>query len=145
MQDRKSARVRPSCARAASGHAAAAEKRNELAPLGANHCRSAQPMPLIGHSRRFWHFRARSVLPSDSGGIADIPDRPLRVKSGCEQVQKQTFWPAYSMTSSASVRRLSEILISSDLATLRLISSSNLSDCTTGSSAGLAPLRILPA
>jgi hypothetical protein len=50
----------------------------------------------------------------------------------------------YSITSSASESRLSEILMPSDLATLTLISS-NLSDCTTGSSAGLAPLRILPA
>jgi putative tryptophan/tyrosine transport system substrate-binding protein len=47
----------------------------------------------------------------------------------------------YSMTSSASERRLSEISMLSTFAVLRLITSSNLVGCRTGSSAGLAPLR----
>ena len=50
----------------------------------------------------------------------------------------------YSITSSASASSLSGIWSSSDLAVLRLIASSNLVDCTTGSSAGLAPLRMRP-
>src|SRR6266446_3120689 len=48
----------------------------------------------------------------------------------------------HSITSSARESRSSEILTPSALAVLRLITSSNLVDCNTGSSAGLAPLRI---
>jgi hypothetical protein len=48
----------------------------------------------------------------------------------------------YSITSSAIDRRLSEIFTPSALAVLRLITSSNLLDCTTGRSAGFSPLRI---
>src|SRR5262249_25846283 len=51
----------------------------------------------------------------------------------------------YSMTSSASKSRLSEILMPSVLAVLRLSTSSNLLGRTTGKSAGLAPLRMRPA
>src|SRR5262245_57885674 len=49
----------------------------------------------------------------------------------------------HSITSSASVSRLSEMLTPSALAVLRLITSSNLVGCRTGRSAGLAPLRML--
>jgi hypothetical protein len=52
--------------------------------------------------------------------------------------------PPYSITSSAMARTPGGIVRPSDLATLRLISSSNFPDCTTGSSAGRAPLKILP-
>src|SRR6516225_9624623 len=48
----------------------------------------------------------------------------------------------HSMTSSASESRLSEILMPSALAVLRLITVSNLVGCSTGRSAGFAPLRI---
>src|SRR5262249_24446490 len=51
--------------------------------------------------------------------------------------------PHHSITSSASVSRLSEMLTPSALAVLRLITSSNLVGCRTGRSAGLAPLRML--
>ena len=50
----------------------------------------------------------------------------------------------HSITSSAMARTPGGIVRPSDLATLRLISSSNFPDCTTGSSAGRAPLKILP-
>jgi hypothetical protein len=49
--------------------------------------------------------------------------------------------PAYWITSSARRRREGGIVIPSALAVLRLITSSNLVGCSTGSSAGLAPLR----
>src|SRR5262249_40581828 len=45
----------------------------------------------------------------------------------------------YSITSSASESRLSEILMPSAFAVFRLITSSNLVGCTTGSSAGFSP------
>ena len=50
----------------------------------------------------------------------------------------------YSMTSSASESRLSEILTPSDLAVFRLITNSYFVDCITGRSAGFSPLRMRP-
>src|SRR5262249_18342350 len=50
--------------------------------------------------------------------------------------------PHHSITSSASESRLSEILMPSASAVLRLITVSNLVGCSTGRSAGFAPLRI---
>jgi hypothetical protein len=49
----------------------------------------------------------------------------------------------YSMTSSASESRLSEMAMPCAFAAFKLIISSNLSTCCTGRSVGLAPLRIL--
>src|SRR5262249_42089649 len=51
--------------------------------------------------------------------------------------------PHHSITSSASDSRLSEIFTPTSLAVLRLITSSNLVGCSTGRSAGLAPLRMV--
>ena len=52
--------------------------------------------------------------------------------------------PGYSISSSASVSNVGGISRSSVLAVLRLITNSNLVARSTGSSAGLAPLRIRP-
>ena len=52
--------------------------------------------------------------------------------------------PYYSITSSASDRRLSEILTPSAFAVLRLITNSNLVTCITGRLAGFSPLRMRP-
>src|SRR5262249_46752630 len=49
----------------------------------------------------------------------------------------------YSMISSARADRLGATSTPSALAVFRLMTSSNLVDCTTGRSAGLSPLRIL--
>jgi len=51
----------------------------------------------------------------------------------------------YSMISSASAERFGGTSMPSALAVLRLMTSSNLVDCTTGKSPGFSPLRILPA
>ena len=56
----------------------------------------------------------------------------------------QEHWRAYWITSSAVASSVSGMVRPSAFAVLRLITSSNLVDCTTGRSAGLAPLRILP-
>src|SRR5262252_10367090 len=48
----------------------------------------------------------------------------------------------HSITSSASDRRLSEMLIPSVFAVFMLMINSNLVTCCTGSSAGFAPFRI---
>src|SRR5262245_39274029 len=52
---------------------------------------------------------------------------------------------AHSMTSSAVASSLSGTVRPSILAVSALMTSSNLVDCTTGRSAGLAPLRMRPA
>src|SRR6202023_14920 len=54
-------------------------------------------------------------------------------------------WRTYSITSSAAVSKPGGTSRPSALAVCRLMTSSNLVDWRTGSSAGLAPLRILPA
>jgi hypothetical protein len=50
---------------------------------------------------------------------------------------------AYSITLSARARMLSGIVTPSNLVVLRFIASSNFVGCSTGRSAGLAPLSIL--
>ena len=50
---------------------------------------------------------------------------------------------AYWITSSAWIRSVGGNVIPRALAVLRLSTSSNLVDCSTGRSAGLAPFRIL--
>jgi hypothetical protein len=52
---------------------------------------------------------------------------------------------AYSITSSARARSVCGTVRPSAFAVLRLITSSNVVGCWTGRSAGLEPLRILPA
>jgi hypothetical protein len=51
----------------------------------------------------------------------------------------------HSITSSARDRIAGGMVRPSALAVLRLMTNSNVVGCTTGRSAGLAPLRILPA
>ena len=48
------------------------------------------------------------------------------------------------MISSASADRFGGTSMPSALAVLRLMTNSNLVDCTTGKSPGFSPLRILP-
>ena len=50
-------------------------------------------------------------------------------------------WRTYSITSSARSRKVSGNLRQSALATVRLMTSSNLVGCSTGRSTGLAPRR----
>jgi hypothetical protein len=57
--------------------------------------------------------------------------------------QRDELAPSHSITSSASARRRSGTVRLSALAVLRLITSSNLVGCSTGSSAACAPLSSL--
>src|SRR5215831_18671931 len=54
-------------------------------------------------------------------------------------------WRTHSITSSAVANSLSGTVRPSILAVGALMTSSNLLDCTTGKSAGFAPLRMRPA
>src|SRR5215831_3488880 len=86
---------------------------------------------------RHRHACGRLVIPPpyDADTMVVLPG--ARSLSPCNSSAQ-----AYLSTSSASIKRCGGIVISRALAVLRLMISSNLLDCSTGRSAGLAPLRI---
>src|SRR5262249_53786294 len=104
----------------------------------------AQPRP-----QRFHLARSRG-----SGGEMQIPDpsnlcrlcarreRPRRRRAANERDELASL---HSITSSAMASTPGGIVRPSAFAVLRLITSSNLVGCTTGRSAGFAPLRMRPA
>jgi hypothetical protein len=67
---------------------------------------------------------------------------PLGDLSRCSKVPDKTL--RYSITSSAVESSVGGTVRPSSLAVCTLITSSNLLDCMTGRSAGLAPLRMRP-
>src|SRR6202011_3429260 len=87
----------------------------------------------------------------------DSPETPFRVtpRNGHHQVgpvgpvrattglMRRSKLRAYSITSSAVASSVAGMLSPSAAAVLRLTTSSNLVGCSTGKSAGLAPLNIL--
>src|SRR5215471_6543402 len=94
------------------------------------------------------------VLSLVEGRVADESDhrhrRLLRSRSqrprGCRAAEQRDELAAFhSITSSASKSRLSEILMPSFLAALRLTTNSNFVGRSTGKSAGWVPLRMRPA
>src|SRR6516164_5981315 len=95
--------------------------------LGPFSCRHAVQHPDYRHS---WLLRPRRK-------------RPRRCCSG-EQSDEVTP-PHHSITTSAPARSDGGTVSPSALAVIRLMLNSNLVDCTTGRSAGFAPLRIWPA
>src|SRR5262249_19822701 len=70
--------------------------------------------------------------------------RRNRPRSRRAAEQRDELAPCHSMTSSASASSFAGICKPNALAVVRLITNSNLLGCITGSSEGLAPLRILP-
>ena len=90
---------------------------------------------------------AEAVRPCTSAALpkADVNSThwppTLCAKSGREQLQQIQ---RYSITSSAMASSDGGTSMPSACAVCRLRANSNLVDCSTGSSAGLAPLRMLP-
>src|SRR5262245_47296265 len=78
------------------------------------------------------------------GGIAPFPAIRLR-QIELVKPTRSCHSLVYSMTSSARARIEGGTVRPSVSAVLRLTTSSNLSGCWTGRSAGFSPLRILPA
>src|ERR1035437_6818958 len=78
---------------------------------------------------------------SNSGQTPGRLDCPLSAKSGLMHCNKRK---SYSITSSAICWRCSGTVRPSAFAVLRLITNSNLVDCTTGRSAGFSPLENSP-
>ena len=105
-------------------------------------CKSLEPpMSQLGHSR---HFK-REVGITASPQLTDISSADQLVRfmpkaDICSAANK-----SYSITSSAATSSLSGTARPSILAVPVLMTNSNLVDCTTGKSAGLAPLRMRPA
>src|SRR5262245_37653854 len=87
------------------------------------------------HSREHAHATHTSAL------LRARHQRPCHRRTA---KQRDELAPFHSITSSASASSLGGIVRSSALAVLRLIRNSNLVACTTGRSAGFAPLRIRP-
>src|SRR5262249_28266666 len=96
----------------------------------------------IGSISTFRNVRPMSALPPK----ADIGTQPRDVrfvpKADILHCEKER---GYSITSSARERSVGGTSRSIAFAVLRLITSSNFVDCTTGRSAGLVPFRICPA
>jgi hypothetical protein len=96
-------------------------------------------------------FSTKATAPGKPVDVGCWPDssgpfhrRPsVSAITGREQMQQTTCANArYSMTSSASNWIALGTSMPSALAVCRLMTNSNLLDCATGRSAGLAPLRI---
>src|SRR5262245_19224392 len=75
--------------------------------------------------------------------VRPLRPRRERPRSGAAE-QRDERAPLHSITSSAVASSLSGTVRPSILAVEALITSSNLLDCTTGKSAGFAPLRMRP-
>jgi hypothetical protein len=85
------------------------------------------------------HLR-ESLIRSSSESYA-----PRRIPADVRFVPKAEVNQLHSMTLSARVSNVAGKSMPSDLAVCRLMTNSNLVDCATGKSAGLVPLRTLPA
>src|SRR5262245_1979851 len=110
----------------------------DLAVLSAGlHQAHCQP---IGRLAKVHEHRSGTMRGSPQG-IAFLPGgaRPLVAALASSWRRAR-----HSMTSSASASSFAGICMPNALAVARLITNSNLLGCITGSSAGLAPLRILP-
>jgi hypothetical protein len=92
-----------------------------------------------GQERRIGAVRNISALPPRADGGADIVEPPVSARNGLMHRSKRR---AYSITSSAVESRVGGTVRPSILAVWVSMISSSLVACTTGRSAGLAPLRI---
>ena len=98
---------------------------------------AAPPLP---HRPRFRALALFGRRPPERVERFVLPAAENLHTSGCEQSQQTTL---YSITSSARSRKDSGIASLRALAVVRSMTSSNLVGCSTGRSAGFAPLRIL--
>jgi putative tryptophan/tyrosine transport system substrate-binding protein len=91
---------------------------------------------LLSHRERIVALAARHAMPCRSL----TPNR----KWSAQRSSEDDCLINYSITSSAATRRFCGTVRPRVLAVLRLMTSSNLVDCTIGRSAGFSPLRIRP-
>src|SRR5262249_43711790 len=87
--------------------------------------------------------RSRRLRPCTVAGYADAEDTQCGSAHG--QMQECVTEKFHSITSSARASSVGGTSSPNAFAVLRLITSSNFVDCTTGKSAGLVPFTIRPA
>ena len=101
-------------------------------------------------SEGFSHFVTSMTAPVASGwsgrrvGLAPTGKRRLVTAHAMNGLMHRNKQRLYSITSSARASRMAGSSRPSALAVLRLMTNSNFDACSIGSSAGVAPLRILP-
>ena len=106
-------------------------------------CRS---MSALGHKQTSRRHEAMSALPPKAD--IDRHDEHVRLvpkADSCTAANAVHGGSDYSITSSASASNVGGRSSPSALAALRLITSSNLTACTTGRSEGFSPRRMRPA
>jgi len=138
------------CARAASGHAAAPPRSEmnsrrfiamslnprTLRSIAGQARASQQKRPDRNHRRQ---SAAHVRFASESGRGERHSLSPLCAKSGHSHCSKSI---PYSITSSARASSIGGTSMPSARAVGRLMTKLNVTDCTTGRSAGFSPLRI---
>jgi hypothetical protein len=96
----------------------------------------------LGQTRSFGDVGSTSGLPPPKADLNASSRHVAQVPKAA--VSRRSNRCSYSITSSAVASNLSGTVRPSILAVEALMTSSNLLDCTTGKSAGFAPLRIWP-
>jgi hypothetical protein len=105
-----------------------------------HHSKIRCPLAAMGQPRRFHPVRVTSAYPPIATNARTFRIGSFVPLAGSCAAAK----PArYSITSSARTRSEAGTVRPSALAAVRLISNSNLVGCSTGRSAGFAPLKIL--
>src|SRR5262249_23112995 len=128
------------CREPLSGHAVTSRIDYEVLAVD-----KAEPPQFVEHREMMRRVAWTGVQAADAisppGFLRARRERPCRRPAE----KRDECPPPHSITSSAARSSVCGIVSPSDLAVLRLMTSSNLVGCKTGRSAGWAPLRILPA
>src|SRR5262249_23126577 len=101
---------------------------------------AAQKRRGVGSQPKAWHPRIRWAAACPAA--ARPPQAAPGPRGRAAEQRDELATAAHSITSSASASKRSGMVRPSVLAVFRLITNSNLVDCSTGRSAGFAPLRI---
>ena len=109
------------------------------------------PRPLVTYYSRDWRcpldvrFGSKADMCSARGHVCFTPNSGhVQCNSACPLCANSGHSDIYSITSSARASSDDGTVRPRTLAACRLMHSSNLVDCITGKSAGLAPLRYAP-
>src|SRR5262245_54261055 len=112
---------------------------------------ASSPVHTLQSNWAIWHCEKITALGRKVERLKTSTSCVLCAESGLERCLAEPArchtrpFVGYSITSSAVASNLSGTVRPSILAVEALMTSSNLLDCTTGKSAGLAPLSIRPA
>src|ERR1700730_3131898 len=116
-------------------------------PLSPNCARALKGTWRDSRMSRLGHGRRKSMRPTLSPLLIQEHSKPRRggTHTSCQlRTHAAQQDASYSITSSAVASNCGGTVRPSIVAVWELMTSSNLLDCTTGKSAGLAPLRMRP-